>query len=104
MQYHFYRNSLDYHFINICEKKVFIKDTHHFTTLSSGLVVPDGERCVQGGICSYSCPIGIDVRANAWENKSIQDSHSMTCGECVARCPSDVLHFERIKMPMENKN
>jgi len=83
-------------------KKVFFEDTHHHATLSSGLVVPVGDRCVQCGICSFNCPIGIDVRAHVWENKSIQDSHCLTCGECVARCPRDVLHFERIKIPRKD--
>src|SRR5437660_11008252 len=34
---------------------------HH--VLSEGHVVPESGRCVQCGICSYNCPIGIDVRA-----------------------------------------
>ena len=60
-----------------------------------GLVVPESSRCVQCGICSYHCPIGIDVRRNAWLGKPINDSHCLTCGECVARCPRGVLRFER---------
>jgi ferredoxin len=64
--------------------------------LSEGQVVPDSARCVQCGICSYNCPIGIDVRAHAWRGRSVNSSHCLTCGECVKRCPRGVLSFERI--------
>jgi NAD-dependent dihydropyrimidine dehydrogenase PreA subunit len=66
--------------------------------LREGHVVPDPARCVQCGICSYSCPIEIDVRRHAWLGKPIQDSHCLTCGECVARCPRGVLRFERTNL------
>jgi Fe-S oxidoreductase len=62
---------------------------------AEGCVVPEAARCVQCGICSYSCPIGIDVRRYAWRGQSISDSYCLTCGECVARCPRGVLRFER---------
>lgn len=62
---------------------------------SDGVVVPDPIRCVQCGICSYNCPIGIDVRAHVWQHASVKDSHCLTCGECVARCPRGVLSFQR---------
>ncbi len=62
---------------------------------AEGCVVPESTRCVQCGICSYGCPIGIDVRRYAWKGQSISDSYCLTCGECVARCPRGVLRFER---------
>jgi ferredoxin len=62
--------------------------------LSTGVVVPERVRCVQCGICSYNCPIGIDVRQHAKRGASIVDSRCLTCGECVLRCPRGVLHFE----------
>src|SRR5262249_4942679 len=55
--------------------------------LAEAQVVPEGSRCVQGGFWSYNCPIGIDVRGHAWRNQPIHDSHCLTCGECVKRCP-----------------
>jgi ferredoxin len=67
-------------------------------TLSESHVVPDAPNCVQCGMCSYNCPMGIDVRAHAWRGKSIHDSHCLTCGECVQRCPRGVLRFERIAL------
>jgi ferredoxin len=49
---------------------------------------------VQCGICSYNCPLGIDVRRHARLGQPIVDRHCLTCGECVARCPRGVLRFE----------
>ncbi|NJN43430.1 MAG: 4Fe-4S binding protein [Anaerolineae bacterium] len=66
--------------------------------LSQGQVVPDRTRCVQCGICSYHCPISIDVRRHAWRGEPVNSSHCLTCGECVARCPRGVLRFERIEI------
>jgi NAD-dependent dihydropyrimidine dehydrogenase PreA subunit len=63
--------------------------------LATGLVVPEPSRCVQCGICSFNCPIGIDIRRHAWLGKSIDDSYCLTCGECVRRCPRGVLRFEK---------
>ena len=60
-----------------------------------GQVVTDPSRCVQCGICSYYCPIGIDVRRHAWLGEPVIDSHCLTCGECVRRCPRAVLRFEK---------
>lgn len=61
--------------------------------LTAGYVVPDPIRCIQCGICSYNCPIRIDVRHYAWKGQPIDDSECLTCGECVARCPRGALRF-----------
>lgn len=58
-------------------------------------VISEAGRCVQCGICSFYCPISIDVRRHAWRDEPIAESHCLTCGECVARCPRGVLRFER---------
>lgn len=73
-------------------------ETTRRQVLVQGHVVPDTARCVQCGICSYNCPIGIDVRRHAWMGTPVKDSHCLTCGECVARCPRGVLRFERINL------
>jgi ferredoxin len=70
-------------------------DRRRYAVLSEAYVVPDAVRCVQCGICSYNCPIGIDVRAHAWRGLPIKDSHCLTCGECISRCPRSTLRFER---------
>jgi ferredoxin len=69
--------------------------------LATGWVVPDNVRCVQCGICSFHCPMGIDARRHAWLGTPIKDSHCLTCGECVARCPRGVMRFERIDLSCE---
>ena len=76
-------------------KDFFGSDTNHRCVLAAGHVVPDSARCVQCGICSYNCPIGIDVRAYAWRGESIKHSECLTCGECVKRCPRGVLRFKQ---------
>jgi len=43
---------------------IFKSDATRHTASYSGHVVPDPARCVQCGICSYNCPIEIDVRAS----------------------------------------
>ncbi len=63
-----------------------------------GQVVPDAQRCVQCGICSYHCPVGIDIRRHAWLGEPIKDSRCLTCGECIARCPRGVLRFEKSQL------
>jgi len=76
-------------------KSLFRPETTRRAVLASGQVVPDPSRCVQCGICSYNCPIDLDVRRHAWLGKPINDPRCLTCGECVARCPRGVLSFER---------
>lgn len=76
-------------------KEFFSADQAHREILVQGQVVPVAFRCVQCGICSFYCPIGIDVRRHAWEGIPVNDSRCLTCGECVRRCPRGVLTFER---------
>ena len=71
------------------------RDHTRHQVLVMGHVVPESGRCVQCGICSFYCPIAIDVRRSAWLGQPISESHCLTCGECVARCPRGVLRFER---------
>jgi ferredoxin len=84
-------------------KSLFKPETTRRRVLASGQVVPDPTRCVQCGICSYNCPIDIDVRRHAWLAQPINDPRCLTCGECVARCPRGVLSFERNEIFSENK-
>jgi ferredoxin len=38
--------------------------------------------------------MGIDVRHYVWVGEPVKDSHCLTCGECVKRCPRGLLRFE----------
>ncbi len=73
-------------------------ESHRRQILASGHVVPEPMRCIQCGICSFNCPIDIDVRRHAWLGIEIEDSYCLTCGECVSRCPRGVLRFERTRI------
>jgi heterodisulfide reductase subunit C len=75
----------------------------HHQVLSEGQVVPEANRCVQCGICTYNCPIGIDVRAHACRGRAIDSSFCLTCGECVKRCPRGVLNFELVPLTVKRK-
>ena len=61
--------------------KLFKGESTMRTALATGHVVPDPARCVQCGICTYNCPIGIDVRAHAWRGEAVTRSECLTCGE-----------------------
>ncbi len=76
----------------------FHEEAKRRAVLVAGQVVPDTARCVQCGICSFNCPMGIDVRAHAWRGEPVVNSRCLTCGECVARCPRGVLRFERLSI------
>jgi ferredoxin len=72
--------------------------------LASSSIVPDAQRCVQCGICSFNCPLGIDIRQKAFQGFSFIEGACLTCGECVRRCPRGVLRFEKAPiMTLSNK-
>src|SRR5262245_3628856 len=48
-------------------------DSRH-EILSEAQVVAEAANCVQCGMCSYNCPVGIDVRAHAWRGLAIRAS------------------------------
>ena len=70
-------------------------DAERLRLLAAGHVESVAGRCVQCGICSYNCPVGIDVRSYSRQGLPVLESHCILCGECVARCPRGVLLFHR---------
>jgi ferredoxin len=50
--------------------------------LTIGQVVPAQARCVQCGICSFNCPIGIDVRNHAWRGVLRFEQTALNCRAC----------------------
>ena len=66
-------------------------------------VVPDAVRCVECGICTFNCPLGIDVRAHARRGLAVADSYCISCGECVARCPRGTLRMEPTNLFLDLK-
>ena len=75
-------------------KRLLDREDRRRQALAGAQVVPDAVRCVQCGICSYGCPVGIDIRGYAWRDAPVSDSRCIACGECIARCPRGVLRFE----------
>jgi len=51
-------------------KKLFNQESCRRTSMVKGQVTPDPTRCVQCGICSYNCPVSIDVRRLAWVTRA----------------------------------
>jgi heterodisulfide reductase subunit C len=74
----------------------FDRDRQKHKTLASAWVIPAPGRCVQCGVCSFHCPMEIDVRRHVWLGEPVHDSHCLTCGECVERCPRGLLRFRPI--------
>jgi ferredoxin len=79
------------------DEQIQTKMSPRYVLFTETSLVPDPQRCIQCGICSYHCPIDIDVRRFAWLGMPITDRHCMSCGECVERCPRGVLRFERTR-------
>ena len=57
-------------------------------------MVPEAVRCIQCGICSYNCPVDIDVRYYARRGEAVTDHRCILCGECVTRCPRGTLRIQ----------
>ena len=75
-------------------KQLFQQDRDRHNRMASAQVVPLAGRCVQCGICSFNCPVGIDVRRHAWEAVPVVHSRCLSCSECILRCPRGVLRME----------
>jgi heterodisulfide reductase subunit C len=75
-------------------KRLLHRDRLKRRAMVSAVVVAEAVRCVECGICSFSCPMGIDVRGHARKGLPISDTYCLTCGECVARCPRGTLRFD----------
>jgi len=48
------------------------------------------KECTQCNVCSYECPMGIDVP------NMHRDPECILCGKCVTACPQKMIKFERI--------
>lgn len=71
-------------------------DEDRLALLRSGRVVAARGRCVQCGICSYNCPIGIDVRSFSRRGLPVADPRCLRCGACAVRCPRGALSLDRL--------
>jgi ferredoxin len=66
-------------------------DQDRLRMLRDGWIASVPGRCVQCGICSYNCPMGIDVRSYSRLGLTIDDPRCFRCGSCVSHCPRSTL-------------
>jgi ferredoxin len=81
-------------------KKLTAREASRRRALAHGQVIPVPIRCIQCGICSYNCPVDIDVRYYARRGESVTDHRCILCGECVTRCPRATLRIEASADPV----
>ncbi len=62
---------------------------------ASTQISTDSGRCIQCGVCSTNCPVGVDVRAFAWQGLPVTDARCTQCGLCVDVCPRRTLSWEK---------
>ena len=74
-------------------QKLTLREASRRHALAEGQVIPEAARCIQCGICSYNCPVDIDVRFHAWRGQTVTDHRCILCGECVSRCPRGTLRI-----------
>ena len=81
-------------------RKLTAREASRRRALAEGRVVSQAVRCIQCGICSYNCPVDIDVRQYARRGEPVTDRRCILCGECVTRCPRGTLRIEASADPV----
>ena len=66
----------------------------HKPGMAEGSVAADARRCVQCGVCSHNCPVGIQVRDYAREGRIVDDTRCVKCGLCIQKCPRGTLRWD----------
>jgi len=66
----------------------------------TSLITIDQEKCKQDGLCVEICPIGIIEKLPEGypRMEANGDQFCISCGHCVAVCPREALHHERIPL------
>ena len=64
--------------------------------------VEANKNCRGIGLCTKSCPMGIDVESFAHRNKKpimgsfgLEETPCIGCGGCISACPTQALHFKK---------
>ena len=58
----------------------------------------DAARCVQCGVCSYNCPVGISIRDFSRLGNAVLDPRCVQCGQCIEACPRGTLRWGRSQL------
>jgi ferredoxin len=73
------------------DRRALPVDQDRIRMLREGWIVSIPGRCVQCGLCSYNCPMGIEVRNYSRLGYWVSDSRCLRCGSCVSHCPRGAL-------------
>lgn len=60
-------------------------------------ISPEPGKCIDCNVCNQYCQMGIDIKSRALQGipVTLVDTPCVACGECIARCPMEILHFGR---------
>ncbi|NIA14540.1 MAG: NAD(P)-binding domain-containing protein [Nitrospiraceae bacterium] len=58
-------------------------------------ISPEHGKCIDCNVCNQYCQMGIDIKSRALQGVpvTLKDTPCVACGECVARCPMEILHL-----------
>ena len=58
-------------------------------------ISPEPGKCIDCNVCNQYCQMGIDIKSRALQGipVTLVDTPCVACGECIARCPMEILHF-----------
>lgn len=59
-------------------------------------------KCIDCNVCNQYCQMGIDIKSRALRGQDVTlaDTPCVGCGECVARCPMQILHLGDAPAPL----
>lgn len=59
-------------------------------------------KCIDCNVCNQYCQMGIDIKARALRGQDVTlaDTPCVGCGECVVRCPMQILHLGDAPAPL----
>ncbi len=72
----------------LCPVTVYLKGG---ATLSLLRIRGDKDSCTDCGLCSRTCPMGIDVAGYHFKNKRVVSSECVMCLNCISVCPEGSL-------------
>ena len=58
-------------------------------------ITPEPGKCIDCNMCNQYCQMGIDIKTRALRGEPVTlvDTPCVACGECVVRCPMEILHL-----------